>query len=93
MGGGRVLIRFRTWRGRRAAIRYLDALALAVKVRGYRCVKLYAREFPRPLLWVYVNGLAEDVGVVVGARMYSGSVWVTTMFGVGWPVISARVGM
>ncbi|MFI0482581.1 hypothetical protein [Actinomadura sp. 9N215] len=75
MGGGLVLIRFRMWRGRRTALRHLDVLALAVKARGYRCVKLYAREFPRPLLWVYASGVAEDVGVVVAARVYSGGIW------------------
>ena len=72
VGGGSVLTR---WRRRRAAVRYLDALALAVKGRGWRCVKLYGREFPRPLLWVYASGVAEDVGMVVGVRLYSGGVW------------------
>ncbi|TMQ92805.1 hypothetical protein ETD83_26610 [Actinomadura soli] len=70
-----MLIRFRTWRGRRTAVRYLDVLALAVKVGGYRCVKLYGREFPRPMLWVYASGVADDVGVVVGVRVYSGWMW------------------
>ncbi|WUH98946.1 hypothetical protein OHR68_36450 [Spirillospora sp. NBC_00431] len=60
--------------GRRVDVRDLDALALAVKARGWRCVKLYGREFPKPLLWVYASGVAEDVGVVVGVRVYSGCI-------------------
>jgi hypothetical protein len=65
----------RRWRGRRRAVRYLDLLALSVRARGWRCVKLYGREFPAPLLWVYASGVAEDVGVVVRARAVGGT-WV-----------------
>ncbi|GAA4235205.1 hypothetical protein GCM10022254_41950 [Actinomadura meridiana] len=72
MGGDAVLTRMRTWRGRKLAVRQLDVLALAVQARGWRCVKLYGREFPRPLLWVYASGVVEDVGVVVDVRASSG---------------------
>lgn len=56
-------------------MRYLEVLALAVRARGWRCVKLYGREFPRPLLWVYASGVAEDVGVVVSVRAVAGGMW------------------
>ncbi|RFS82084.1 hypothetical protein D0T12_27945 [Actinomadura spongiicola] len=75
MGGGRVLSRWWTWRRRRTAVRYLDVLALAVRVRGWRCVKLYGREFPRPLLWVYASGVADDVGIVVDVRVCARGLW------------------
>ncbi|TDC81454.1 hypothetical protein [Actinomadura sp. 7K507] len=71
----RYALRWRTYLGRRVAVRYLEVLALAVKARGWRCVKLYGREFPRPLLWVYASGVAEDVGVVVCVRAVPGGVW------------------
>ncbi len=70
-------------RRRRKAVRYLDLLALAVGVRGWRCVKLYGREFPAPLLWVYASGVAEDVGVVVRARAVGGE-WVYQDVQRGW---------
>lgn len=69
VGGGSVL---RRWRARRAAVRRLDGLALAVQQRGWRCVKLYGREFPRPLLWIYASGVTEDVGIVVAVRAAPG---------------------
>ncbi|WP_433476046.1 hypothetical protein ACQPZP_02795 [Spirillospora sp. CA-142024] len=46
VGEGRVLRRYvvlwRTWRGRRTAVRYLEVLALAVRARGWRCVRAVA---------------------------------------------------
>ncbi|TDD79644.1 hypothetical protein E1293_22805 [Actinomadura darangshiensis] len=63
------------WRSRRIAVRYLEVLSLAVRARGWRCVKLYGREFPTPLLWVYASGVAEDVGVVVSARAVPNGLW------------------
>ncbi len=71
LGGDLVLTRWR----RRRAVRYLDVLALAVKARGWRCVKLYGREFPKPMLWVYASGVAEDVGIVVGVWAVPGGFW------------------
>ncbi|KAB2383631.1 hypothetical protein [Actinomadura montaniterrae] len=31
--------------------------------------------FSEPLLWIYASGVAEDVGVVVGARAVRGYGW------------------
>ncbi|MDL4819732.1 hypothetical protein [Actinomadura opuntiae] len=51
---------------------------MAVRMDGWRCVKLYRDErFPVsvPLLWVYASGVAEDVGVVVEVRAVPGNGW------------------
>ncbi|TDD91074.1 hypothetical protein E1293_02585 [Actinomadura darangshiensis] len=72
------LLRWRTYRGRRTAVRFLEVLAVAVKAHGWRCVKLYEPEqfpMPVPLLWVYASGVAEDVGVVVSVRAVPGGGW------------------
>jgi hypothetical protein len=64
----RHLMRWRTWRGRGAAIRYLDLLVVALQVKGYRCVKLYqADELPSrpPVLWVFAFGPDDHVRVAV----------------------------
>ncbi|MEU8303328.1 hypothetical protein AB0C84_07160 [Actinomadura sp. NPDC048955] len=61
----RLLLRWRTRRGHRTAVRFLEMLARAVGSRGWRCVRLYEPEefpLPVPLLWVYASGVAEDVG-------------------------------
>jgi hypothetical protein len=65
-------------RRRETAVRYLDHLSVAVRMDGWRCVKFYRDDrfpFPEPLLWVYASGVAEDVGVVVGARAVRGYGW------------------
>ncbi|WP_344269254.1 hypothetical protein [Actinomadura napierensis] len=59
-------------------MRYLEHLSVAVRMDGWRCVKLYRDErFPvsAPLLWVYASGVAEDVGVVVEVRAVPGNGW------------------
>lgn len=64
----RHLLRWRTWRGRPVAIRCLDLLAVAVRAKGYRCVKLYeAADLPtRPtVLWVFAFGLDDHVCVAI----------------------------
>jgi hypothetical protein len=74
-----LLLWWRTYRGRRIAVRCLDHLSVAVRMDGWRCVKLYRDDrFPvsLPLLWVYASGLADDVGVVVGVRAVPGNGWV-----------------
>jgi hypothetical protein len=62
------VLRWRTWRGRPVATRYLDLLAIAVQAKGYRCVKLYeATDLPaRPhVLWVFAFGPDDHVRVAV----------------------------
>ncbi|MES9536206.1 hypothetical protein [Actinomadura sp. NPDC000600] len=71
----RLLLRWRTRRGHRTAVRFLEMLAGAVGARGWRCVRLYEPEefpMPVPLLWIYASGVAEDVGVVVSVRAVPG---------------------
>lgn len=75
---GRVLARWRTYRRRECAVRYLDHLSVAVRMDGWRCVKFYRDErfpFSEPLVWIYASGVAEDVGVVVGVRPVAGNGW------------------
>lgn len=38
-------------------------------------MKLYGREFPTPLLWVYAGGVTEDAGVGVRVRPVPGGRW------------------
>lgn len=74
----RHVLRLRTHFGRSTAVRYLDLLAVALKPKGYRFVRLYRPdEFPisLPLLWVYAVGPDDHVGVVVSARAVAGGMW------------------
>ncbi|MFB4308402.1 hypothetical protein [Actinomadura sp. GTD37] len=72
------MLRLRTHFGRERAVRYLDLLAVALKPKGYRFVRLYRpEEFPvsLPLLWVYAAGPDSHVGIVVSARAVAGGLW------------------
>lgn len=74
----RYLLRWRTRRGRDTATRYLELLAVALRPKGWRIVRLYhAEEFamPVPLLWVYAGGTSEHVGVAVSVLATSGGTW------------------
>ncbi|MFD0902195.1 hypothetical protein [Actinomadura sediminis] len=67
-----------TRRNRAAVVRHLDLLAVALKPKGYRCIKLYrADQFPVPLslLWVFACGTDNAVGVAVGVRAIPGNAW------------------
>ncbi len=73
----RQLLRLRTRLGRRTAIGYLDALAVALQPRGWRFVKFYRPEVfptPLPMLWVHA-GLAKEIGIVVSVRATPGGTW------------------
>lgn len=74
----RHVLRLRTHFGRSTAVRYLDLLAVALKPKGYRFVRLYRpEEFPisLPLLWVYASGPEDHVGVLVSVRAVRGGMW------------------
>ncbi|MFA1554303.1 hypothetical protein [Actinomadura chokoriensis] len=73
----RQVLRLRTRLGRRTITRHLDALAVALQVKGWRFTKLYRpEEFPTPLpmLWVHA-GIAKEIGVVVSVRATAGGTW------------------
>ncbi len=75
---GRHLLRWRTWLGRRTAIRHLNLLADAVKAKGYRYVKLYqADEFPThpPVLWVFAFSPDDHVRLPVEVQATPGRTW------------------
>ncbi|MFI0481939.1 hypothetical protein [Actinomadura sp. 9N215] len=65
------------WRTRRRpemAIRYLEALVVALEPEGWRFVRLYRIEefpIPVPLLWVYVR----HVGIAVSVLAVPGGSW------------------
>lgn len=66
------------YRGRAAVARRLDLLAVALRPKGYRCVRLYRPEefpVPLPLLWVFACGPEEHAGMVVGVRSACGGTW------------------
>jgi hypothetical protein len=74
----RHLLRWRAWRGRGTAIRYLELLAVALHAEGYRCVKLYqADDLPNrpPVLWVFAFGPDDHVRVAVAVRAVPGGTW------------------
>ncbi|WP_433228864.1 hypothetical protein [Actinomadura formosensis] len=71
----RYVPRWRTFSDRRVAVRHLEALSLEVRARGWRCIKLYGRGFPTPLLWVYAGRVTEDVGIGVRVRPVPGGLW------------------
>ncbi|MFA1549175.1 hypothetical protein [Actinomadura chokoriensis] len=64
---------WRTRLGRATAVRYLDALSVALGPQGWRFVKFYGPA-PIPLLRVYANGPGE-VGIVVSALVVPGGRW------------------
>ncbi|GGU97062.1 hypothetical protein GCM10010182_11480 [Actinomadura cremea] len=67
-----------TRRNHATAVRYLDLLAVALKPKGYRCIRLYrADELPvsLSLLWVCAYGPNDHVGVAVGVRAIRGGMW------------------
>ncbi|OLT10892.1 hypothetical protein BJF79_25325 [Actinomadura sp. CNU-125] len=68
-----VVLAWRTWWGRSTAIRYLDALAGALRPRGYRCVELY-RARP-PVLCVFPSAPHDRAGLAVGVRAMPGGSW------------------
>lgn len=78
MGWHRLRRSTATHRNRAVVVRYLDLLAITLKPRGYRCIKLYrADEFPvsLPLLWVFAGGPDDHVGVAVGVQPVPGGTW------------------
>ncbi|WUH98178.1 hypothetical protein OHR68_32460 [Spirillospora sp. NBC_00431] len=66
-----------SWRTRRrpeTAVRYLEALVVALEPEGWRFVRLYRiQEFPIPvpLLWVYVR----HIGMAVSVLAVPGGSW------------------
>ena len=51
------VLRWRTYRGRATAERFLSLLAVALQPRGWRLIRLYRpQDFPVPLLWIYTGG-------------------------------------
>ena len=72
----RHVLRWRTYRGRATAERFLSVLAVALAPRGWRLVRLYrAQDFPVPLLWVYAGGLDDGVGLGVVVLAVPGGAW------------------
>jgi hypothetical protein len=74
----RCVPRWRRYRGRAAVARHLDLLAVALRAKGYRCLRLYRPDefsVPLPLLWVFACGPEDHVGVVVGVRPAPGGFW------------------
>lgn len=74
----RHMLRLRTHFGRSTAVRYLDLLAVALRPKGYRFIRLYrTEEFPvsLPLLWVYAVGPDGLAGILVSARAVAGGMW------------------
>ena len=68
----------RTLRNHDVAVRRLEALRVAARPLGWRCVGLYDKRefrFPVPLLWVYASGHADDIGAVVTVRALAGGAW------------------
>ncbi|MBE1533674.1 hypothetical protein [Actinomadura algeriensis] len=73
-----IVLGWRTWWGRSTAIRHLDALAAALRPKGYRCVALYrADELPArpPLLCVFPPGPRDRTGLAVGVHAAPGGTW------------------
>ncbi|WP_141584635.1 hypothetical protein [Actinomadura sp. WMMA1423] len=71
----RCVLWWRMCRGRAAVVRHLDLLAVALRLKGYRSVRLYRHEefpVPLPLLWVFACGPEEHAGMVVGVRSSPG---------------------
>lgn len=74
----RYRLSLRTRLGRDLAVRNLELLAVALRQRGWRYVRLYRKEefpVPVPLLWVYASGAADDVGIVVSVLATRGGSW------------------
>ena len=74
----RRVLRWRTHRNRTVVIRHLDLLAVALKPKGYRCIKLYrADEFPLPLslLWIFACRPDDHAGVAVSVEAVPGGTW------------------
>ncbi|TDC49683.1 hypothetical protein E1281_23065 [Actinomadura sp. KC345] len=74
----RHVLRWRTRRGREVAVRHLDLLAVALKPRGWRFVRLYETPeyaIPVPQLWVYASGVTDDAGVLVSVLATPGGTW------------------
>ncbi len=70
------VLRWRTYRGRATAERFLSLLAVALEPRGWRLVRLYrAQGFPVPLLWVYASGPDDHVGLGVVVLAVPGGAW------------------
>ncbi|TDD85353.1 hypothetical protein E1293_11225 [Actinomadura darangshiensis] len=69
----RSVLYWRTRLGRATAVRYLDALSVALRPQGWRFIKYY-RPAPLPLLRVYAIG-AEEIGIVVSVLAVPGGRW------------------
>ncbi len=62
---GRAALRWRTLRGVRARVLWLELLAVTLEAQGWRCVRLYRLEvLPVALLWVH-DGNDADAGLAV----------------------------
>jgi hypothetical protein len=70
------VLRWRTYRGRPTAHRYLNLLAVALEPRGWRLVRHYPPHgLSAPLLWVHTGAPNDHAGLGVIVLAIQGGAW------------------